>query len=743
MYQDATSATMPLAGRGILAPTTGFPPNATQAKLATQLQPQEAKIAQQLLEARSFATDLAATRTVGSAAHALRLAAEHRLKAVGVLLSRLPRTEHADHRMLRYNAEAEVRVIQAELSRQDQRLRCPSQQASPSSASTKSPGHRGLTPPPDSPEPGALQSQQQQQHHQRRSPSLQDAVDAADVEKHKMQERINTDPYLRAVEGWTSSIIPDRMQDILHPELAVKGGDEQVEGLEEETVWRQRRREAREKLRAQEAQEYADMQAAVKACQARIDAKLAAVQQAAAAGQDEQQRRDAEERRRRREEREAEAQRQREAAEAKAAAAAAEAAAAASKAAVAPAAAAGEAQGLASREQGLPSPEQRGAPARKEAASGPGQQAAPAVQPAIAGGPPHSSTAVADASPASDVPAPPRHAKVSKAAWRQSLIKQKALETLTKSMEHTAWLEAQRALPPRQRETREISRAMNAVINGLSSTLEDIADKSRRVIAELSTRTGPARTEVLQQFAKKAIFQSSEMVSKSPQYAWPLAATLCEVADAAPEMDTLFVGLMASAEEGCPMTVPLYWAFQVEGQALEQDDWRKRNGYRRDENDDTKWESSADYLMRLSGALRLFAAYLVYAHPSALWSYAAGMLNAVPPNRTTASALLGFLQTGGHELWRRYGRQALKLFAVVQREWLPALAKQGAAAAAELTQLRLFCEKGFREEPEGSRIVESVQDSEATDAQERPSGGGGRYGGRGGNRAGGRGYGRR
>ena len=153
---------------------------------------------------------------------------------------------------------------------------------------------------------------------------------------------------------------------------------------------------------------------------------------------------------------------------------------------------------------------------------------------------------------------------------------------------------------------------------------------------------------------------------------------------------------------------------------------------RRDENDETKWESSADYLTRVSGAMRLYGAYLVYTDPGALWGHVAAMLNSVPPNRTTATALLGFLQAGGHMLWRRYGRQAVKLFAVVQGDWVPALSTQGAAAAAEMTQLRLFCESGHRAEPEGSQIVQSMQDSEAADAQTRTTGGGGgRYGGRG------------
>lgn len=155
-----------------------------------------------------------------------------------------------------------------------------------------------------------------------------------------------------------------------------------------------------------------------------------------------------------------------------------------------------------------------------------------------------------------------------------------ALEALTGDPAYVAWSEAQRALPPRKRETREISRAMNAVINGLSSTLEDIADKSQRVLAEFSARTGPARVEVLLKFAVKAIYQTSEMVSKSPQYAWPLAATICEVARGAPEMHTVMIGLMQSADEGCPLTAPLYVSYKKHGAALDKDEWCKQNGYR-------------------------------------------------------------------------------------------------------------------------------------------------------------------
>ena len=119
------------------------------------------------------------------------------------------------------------------------------------------------------------------------------------------------------------------------------------------------------------------------------------------------------------------------------------------------------------------------------------------------------------------------------------------LEGLTSGDEkYKAWSEAQRELKVTDRETRKISRALNAIINGLAGTREDVADKFARVRSELSARSGAARTEVVVQFARKVVNQCAEMVAKSPQYAWPLAALVADVSTLAPELLDVLLAIM-------------------------------------------------------------------------------------------------------------------------------------------------------------------------------------------------------
>ena len=61
--------------------------------------------------------------------------------------------------------------------------------------------------------------------------------------------------------------------------------------------------------------------------------------------------------------------------------------------------------------------------------------------------------------------------------------------------------------------------------------------------------------------------------------------------------------------------------------------------------------------MRMSGTLRLLGALWVNVDMEGAWAFLAALLNAVPPNRLSATALLAFLQTAGHALCAEYGRQ--------------------------------------------------------------------------------------
>ena len=67
----------------------------------------------------------------------------------------------------------------------------------------------------------------------------------------------------------------------------------------------------------------------------------------------------------------------------------------------------------------------------------------------------------------------------------------------------------------------------------------------------------------------------------------------------------------------------------------------------------------------MSGTLRLLGALCVELDMEAAWSFAAAMLNNVPPNRPSASALLAFLQTAGNALCGHYDRQVCEIQLII------------------------------------------------------------------------------
>ena len=92
------------------------------------------------------------------------------------------------------------------------------------------------------------------------------------------------------------------------------------------------------------------------------------------------------------------------------------------------------------------------------------------------------------------------------------------------------------------------------------------------------------------------------------------------------------------------------------------------------------------------------------------WAYLACLLNALPANRATATALEGFLWAGGAALGVAHGRQFVKLLAVVDAVFLPALQAGPDAedARAVGVRLRAYVQGGgWREVPEGRVLPET------------------------------------
>jgi hypothetical protein len=67
------------------------------------------------------------------------------------------------------------------------------------------------------------------------------------------------------------------------------------------------------------------------------------------------------------------------------------------------------------------------------------------------------------------------------------------------------------------------------------------------------------------QFSRKVVNQCAEMVAKSPQYAWPLAALVAQVATVAPELPDVLLAVMQVRPPAVLRFTPVYtcWARTV------------------------------------------------------------------------------------------------------------------------------------------------------------------------------------
>lgn len=66
------------------------------------------------------------------------------------------------------------------------------------------------------------------------------------------------------------------------------------------------------------------------------------------------------------------------------------------------------------------------------------------------------------------------------------------------------------------------------------------------------------------------------------------------------------------------------------------------------------------------------------------------LLNELPANRTTATALAVFLKIAGYQMWGRYKGQFIKMLQVVMDEFLPALQQVTEQPQSTLGSLREF-----------------------------------------------------
>lgn len=278
--------------------------------------------------------------------------------------------------------------------------------------------------------------------------------------------------------------------------------------------------------------------------------------------------------------------------------------------------------------------------------------------------------------------------------------------------------------PAAAAEKRRLAKFITLQVTQVAGTRSQVGAKAGALTAALAgLGPGPARLHALHTLAARLTAQCEAQVALHPASAFPLADVAAAVARACPDFDPLLRGRLAAA---CPLTIPAYTPAAPERLDPGGDAFFAANGYVRVEargaaggssaaGASPAWESSDAFCGRVRGyALFLGALPSAEGAPPAWvaagWAYLARLLNALPANRATATALEGFLWAGGAALGAAHGRQFVKLLAVVDAVFLPALLAGPDAedARAVGVRLRAYVQGGaWREVPEGRVLPET------------------------------------
>lgn len=273
--------------------------------------------------------------------------------------------------------------------------------------------------------------------------------------------------------------------------------------------------------------------------------------------------------------------------------------------------------------------------------------------------------------------------------------------------------------PSFKTQRRALEKDITKFVQQISATQMQVDAKSRDLVGVLQRcGEGAARCFACCVLARKLLLQCEAQVVKQQRFAFPLAAVALRVAVALPQFMDLLLALLHKA---CPLSVP---AYPLHRKGSPTDEYLRSLGYRDVDAAEggQRLELPDEFVDRMQGYV-LFYAALVQSeypgHPHGLphaWAYVARLLNHLPANRFTATALIAFLKVAGYAMCRQYGRQFAKLAAYIAKYFVGALQRAGAAdATAATTRLQLYLtSQAYHKEPEGRALprVDSSSNSE-------------------------------
>ncbi|NWX89512.1 GLE1 protein, partial [Nothoprocta ornata] len=252
------------------------------------------------------------------------------------------------------------------------------------------------------------------------------------------------------------------------------------------------------------------------------------------------------------------------------------------------------------------------------------------------------------------------------------------------------------------------------------SQLREIFDKINNLLSGKSVQSGGRTVSVTQhpqgldfvhyKLAEKFVNQGEEEVASHHEAAFPIAVVASGIWEIHPRVGDL---ILAHLHKKCPYSVPFYPAFK-DGTSLE--DYQRMLGY---QVKDSKIEQQDNFLKRMSGMIRLYAAIIQLqwpygnrqgTHPHGLnhgWRWLAQMLNMEPLADVTATLLFDFLEVCGNALMKQYQVQFWKMMLLIREDYFPRIeAITSSGQMGSLMRFKQFLEKCLHQKeiplPKGS-----------------------------------------
>ncbi|XP_058380173.1 mRNA export factor GLE1 [Diceros bicornis minor] len=239
------------------------------------------------------------------------------------------------------------------------------------------------------------------------------------------------------------------------------------------------------------------------------------------------------------------------------------------------------------------------------------------------------------------------------------------------------------------------------------SKLKEIFDKIHSLLSgkpvqsggrSVSVTVNPQGLDFVQyKLAEKFVKQGEEEVASHHEAVFPIAVVASGIWELHPRVGDL---ILAHLHKKCPYSVPFYPAFK-EGMSLE--DYQRMLGY---QVTDSKVEQQDNFLKRMSGMIRLYAAIIQLrwpygnrqeVHPHGLnhgWRWLAQILNMEPLSDVTATLLFDFLEVCGNALMKQYQVQFWKLILLIKEDYFPRIeAITSSGQMGSFIRLKQFLEK--------------------------------------------------